>query len=188
MWTADTAVLDRAVRYRLCESGAAMSWRQVIDRWADAAFADWFGALLAGSSWPAFFWECPPVTAAALDARYEFVLTRSDGLARARPDPAPFSGQFRAGELAVGFPNLGRDAFLVAPCPGPATPHSAHLAAFVRGAGAAANRALWLEVSMAARAELDERPLWISTSGLGVYWVHVRLDRRPKYYTHAPYR
>jgi hypothetical protein len=36
--------------------------------------------------------------------------------------------------------------------------------------------------------ELDDRPLWVSTSGLGVSWLHLRFDRRPKYYTHAPYR
>lgn len=31
-------------------------------------------------------------------------------------------------------------------------------------------------------------PVWISTSGLGVPWLHVRIDDRPKYYQHAPYR
>ena len=31
-------------------------------------------------------------------------------------------------------------------------------------------------------------PLWVSTSGAGVYWLHLRLDSFPKYYTHAPYR
>lgn len=31
-------------------------------------------------------------------------------------------------------------------------------------------------------------PLWVSTSGLGVSWLHVRLDSRPKYYTYAPYK
>ena len=30
--------------------------------------------------------------------------------------------------------------------------------------------------------------LWVSTSGLGVYWLHVRLDSYPKYYQHAPYK
>ena len=29
---------------------------------------------------------------------------------------------------------------------------------------------------------------WISTAGLGVPWVHVRLDRRPKYYQYDRYR
>jgi hypothetical protein len=29
---------------------------------------------------------------------------------------------------------------------------------------------------------------WVSTSGLGVPWVHVRLDERPKYFQFGPYR
>jgi hypothetical protein len=31
------------------------------------------------------------------------------------------------------------------------------------------------------------RRFWISTSGLGVPWVHVRLDSYPKYYQYRPY-
>jgi hypothetical protein len=40
----------------------------------------------------------------------------------------------------------------------------------------------------AVAARLSARPLWLSTSGLGVAWLHVRLDSRPKYYSYAPYR
>jgi hypothetical protein len=31
-------------------------------------------------------------------------------------------------------------------------------------------------------------PVWLSTNGDGVSWLHVRIDERPKYYTHGPYR
>ena len=48
--------------------------------------------------------------------------------------------------------------------------------------------ALWRAVGDALRTRLGSRPTWVSTSGLGVSWLHVRLDRLPKYYTHAPYR
>ena len=33
-----------------------------------------------------------------------------------------------------------------------------------------------------------EETTWLSTSGLGVYWLHVRLDSYPKYYTYRPYK
>jgi hypothetical protein len=39
--------------------------------------------------------------------------------------------------------------------------------------------------------KLKERPtekIWMSTCGTGVYWLHLRLDSKPKYYTYAPYR
>ena len=32
------------------------------------------------------------------------------------------------------------------------------------------------------------RPVWLSTAGAGVSWLHVRLDDRPKYYGCGPYR
>jgi len=34
---------------------------------------------------------------------------------------------------------------------------------------------------------LADTPLWLSTAGLGVSWLHVRLDTRPKYYRHRVY-
>ena len=33
----------------------------------------------------------------------------------------------------------------------------------------------------------DHKKLWLSTSGLGVKWVHVRIDSSPKYYNWEPY-
>ncbi|MFO1021395.1 MAG: hypothetical protein U0903_11970 [Planctomycetales bacterium] len=32
------------------------------------------------------------------------------------------------------------------------------------------------------------KPVWLSTAGAGVPWLHVHLDDQPKYYSHAPYR
>lgn len=29
--------------------------------------------------------------------------------------------------------------------------------------------------------------LWLITAGMGVFWLHLRLDSRPKYYSHRPY-
>jgi hypothetical protein len=31
------------------------------------------------------------------------------------------------------------------------------------------------------------QPIWLSTAGMGVAWLHIRLDERPKYYSHKPY-
>ena len=91
----------------------------------------------------------------------------------------------------VVFENLGRDAVLVAPRPGVDGERCAHLVAFLRTAGSSRRQALWQATARAAREQLVTRPtqpLWLSTSGLGVPWLHIRLDVRPKYYTHAPFR
>lgn len=85
---------------------------------------------------------------------------------------------------------ISRDATLVCPCQGTDVPDAAyaHIAAFVRTAPRMQNHALWSAVGAALEAELvkqSPRPVWVSTSGLGVAWLHVRLDSAPKYYTDA---
>ncbi|CAN0293856.1 unnamed protein product, partial [Ectocarpus fasciculatus] len=77
----------------------------------------------------------------------------------------------------VSFRNLRRDARLVVPCRGgqqqPGANY-AHLAAFVRTAPRAQVVKFFgavgegLEDEIASR--VDEKPVWLSTSGLGVYW------------------
>ena len=92
------------------------------------------------------------------------------------------------GDGVVAFDNLGGDATLVVPCPLASPDAYAHLAAFVRKAPAPQVHALFRRVAEESLARLSARPLWLSTAGMGVYWLHVRLDARPKYYRHAPYK
>ena len=63
-----------------------------------------------------------------------------------------------------------------------------HLAAFVREAPEPQRHALWQALAAAMMQRVGERPVWLSTAGAGVPWLHVRLDDRPKYYGFAPYR
>ena len=47
----------------------------------------------------------------------------------------------------------------------------------------------WSLVGETALRNLNEREkMWCSTSGLGVPWLHVRFDSRPKYYHFAEYK
>ena len=130
------------------------------------------------------------MTTTAVGREFEFVLLDAPGLDRA-PDADAFAEQFRAAGKdahAVAFPNLGNDALLVVPCPaGPATAY-VHLASFVRHAPEAQVHELWRVVAAATQSRLGPRPTWLSTAGMGVSWLHVRLDSRPKYYGFAPYR
>ena len=64
----------------------------------------------------------------------------------------------------------------------------AHLAAFVRGAPAQQRHVLWQRVADAMMRRLSGQPVWLSTAGAGVSWLHVRLDDRPKYYSFSEYR
>ncbi len=139
----------------------------------------------------AAFWECAPTRGAA-DQPWQCVLVDAPALARLRADPAAFADHLHDGEDTPEvrtFDNLGGDAVLVAPCRD-AGLDAPHLLAFLRSAEPLQAHALWQAVGRAALAWRAERPdpLWLSTSGLGVPWLHVRLDVRPKYYTHGPFR
>jgi hypothetical protein len=106
------------------------------------------------------------------------------------PDPTPFRAHLDGAEPGdvIAFENLGRDALLIVPRPlGPPTCY-AHLASFVRCAPAAQQIALWQAVGRAVRERIGPRPFWLSTAGMGVSWLHVRLDQRPKYYRFQEYK
>ena len=165
------------------------TYAEVVELWRDdAGFRRFFRSTLTESPFDAYFWETPPVTRATIDEPFEFVLVESSALARMRPEPDAFAEHFDGADDVADFPNLGGDAHLVAPSPRAPLDAYPHLAAFARHAPEAQQDALWQRVGACLRERIGERPIWLSTAGLGVGWVHVRLDSRPKYYSFDAYR
>ncbi len=170
-------------------SGAALSFGEVLRDWAASEpfrrhWLDWLRALPLD----ACVWECPAVTAANLSRSFECVFLESPSLAGMRPEPEVFAEHFRPDRNVVTFRNLGGDAVLVAPCPAGGGRDFSHLAQFVRSAAPEQQDALWQSVGEAMSARVSGDPVWLSTAGHGVAWLHVRLDSQPKYYRHDPYR
>lgn len=175
----------------LLGDGRPLTYAEVIDGWRqEDRFCAFFSDLLQAAPFPACFWETPPVTAATVGQVFQCVQIDSPALARMAAEPAAFADHFTAapGAAVVAFENLGRDAWLVVPSPPSEGEGYPHLAAFLRSAPAAQKKALWRTTGETLARLLSDRPRWVSTSGLGVAWLHVRLDTRPKYYVFAPYR
>ena len=169
-----------------------MSWSDVVDRWQnDSSFRSFFISVLADAPFPAYFWETPPVTRTTIDRPFEFVLVDSQSLAGVHSDQQAFANHFanaQPGESVIEFANLGGDATLVVPCPsGPVSAYS-QLSTFARQAPDDQQHQLWSMVGEALERRLGAQAVWLNTSGLGIYWLHIRLDSSPKYYTHEPYR
>ena len=183
------ARLDPATeRWQLVEAdGSVLAFDDVVARWrsSEAFRASWSDGF-RDVPFAAYCWECPPVTRATLGRAFECVIVDSPMLARTAAEPDAFREHFGPERDVVAFDSLGRDARLVAPCPA-GRGDFAHLSGFLATASPGHVSALWQAVGDAVTARVGASPLWLSTAGLGVAWLHVRLDSRPKYYRHRPY-
>ena len=192
MWKAKSETLSKSVsRTVLLTDGVPLRYEQVILLWRDdESFCEFLSTTLAASPFEAYFWETPPITRATWGRPFEFVLVESGDLSGIQADPNPFQKKFDTNDspdYVVSFMNLGGDAMLVAPCPAAELSAYPHMAAFVRKAPRAQQNAFWRMVGEKLDSELGTELIWLSTAGLGVSWLHVRLDSRPKYYQHLPY-
>jgi hypothetical protein len=192
MWTSQSEQLTelRGLRFSIQLNEKPATFADVLRGWqTDPTFRSMFNSLLADVSFSAFRWETPPVTVETVTHPFEFVLLDSPGLAR-RPDLDAFAEHFggASGAGVVEFLNLGGDAVLIVPTPRTESSAYGHLAAFVREAPEPQRHALWQLTGEAMMRRLGPKPVWLSTAGAGVSWLHVRLDDRPKYYGFAPYR
>ena len=82
---------------------------------------------------------------------------------------------------------------LVSPCP----PQNrlddskyVHLAKFMREGPPEKIEDIWKKAAedLLQRLRTSSSPWWLSTSGDGVAWLHIRIDPRPIYYLHSDYR
>jgi hypothetical protein len=191
MWIARSERLldSHGFRFALERNDGPATFAEVVEAWQkDAAFRSQFNNLLANVPYTAFRWETPSVASGMEMKPFEFVVLDSPGLVR-RPDRIAFAEYFPRAEAGVTvFPNLGGDAIMVVPCPIGNDTAYGHLAAFVRQAPEEQRHALWQAVGKAMVNRIGPQPVWLSTAGAGVSWLHVRLDDRPKYYGFDPYR
>lgn len=192
-WTAATEELGATTqRIRILVDGVPASYAAVLDGLSDREeLRCLFLASLRDSGPAAFFWETPPVTSATVQQIFECVVIAAPSLGRTGADPSSFREHLAdvpPERGVVCFPSLRGDALLVVPAPRAEPDVYAHLASFVRGAPANQQHELLEAVAAAMRGRIGPEPTWLSTAGLGVPWLHVRLDSTPKYYRFDAYR
>lgn len=174
--------------------------------------------IISSSSYASVLFETPGACwNSSGEDRFEFALVNEPALRRFaenNPDRYSFAEHFDAcrkkerrawfaprkkseEDVVCSFANLGGDALLVAPLPtkNADDSHYSHLAIFSREAPRGQVAAFW---RLGARRYLErlrrnhERDpnvrTWFSTNGMGVSWLHLRLDGRPKYYSYGPFK
>ena len=155
----------------------------------DKEFVGYIIEILKQSSYQSFFWENSPVESSSY---YEFVLINAPSLLNARPNPGPFNefiALLKGTNEVTFFPNIGKDAYLVVPAQNGPENYYTHIGNFVRNAPIEQVYELFRMVGYAGSSLIQSYPkFWISTSGLGVSWLHVRNDLSPKYYSYHNYK
>lgn len=187
----ETIEADRVMRYSLSCDGSRLTYGAVLDLWEnDMTFREFFTRVLAGSPFEAYRWETPVLSVKGIDREFGFVLIDASEFASREPDPHPFAAYFTSNDAHHGvvvFENLSGDATLAVPSPRTVLDAYGHLASFVREAPEVQIQELWKAIGATAKRLLGDAPVWISTAGDGVAWLHVRFDSVPKYYCYAPY-
>lgn len=190
MWNVRTGKceLDDGRRYVVQRETSPVTFAEAITLLRDdKTFRTFLTETLAAAPYSAFRWETPGITTKTASKPFEFVVSDSPELSR-RADRKAFAEYFRDASVeAVSFANLGGDAVLVVPTPQGEPQSYGHLAPFVRSAPTSQQHELWRLVGEEMTKRLSDKPVWLSTAGAGVAWLHVRLDDRPKYYGYTPY-
>lgn len=186
--TRAASISDEVLRYQCLLEQEKMSVGAFIEALINStSFREALSTALSECPFPAFFFELPPVTVNDLFRPFEFVLVNSRILPQIQANPKAFAEHFSQENAVVSFPNLGGDAQLIVPCPlGDAD--YAQLASFLRSAPAQQLEEFWQLVGKTYQNTIGSQPKWLSTAGLGVSWLHLRIDSRPKYYRHQPYK
>jgi len=183
---------DRVTRYSIRCDGRLLSFADVLNLWqSDADFRDYFTKLLALSPFPAYRWETSVLTKSSASQTFQFVLLNCPGFCLQATDQNAFRSFYTDDDADCGivsFANLSGDATLIVPSPRTSIDAYGHLAAFVRLAPKPQLDAFWRVVSTSFKTQIGDKPLWLSTAGGGVAWLHVRIDSQPKYYGFLPYK
>lgn len=186
----ESTPLGRGTKYVLSMGGSPMTYGLALDLLErEHGFRKVLTSLLAESEYSAFRWETPPISKTTLGRPFEFVVVNDPYLER-NPEPDVFGPYFATTDehiTVLPVPNLGKTATMVVPKKLVGLYSYTHLAAFVREAPRAQVHALWQCVASTAKSLLSTEPIWISTAGGGVSWLHVRIERSPKYDSHRPY-
>jgi hypothetical protein len=188
----ETLLTGAATRYRVLTDGSRLSYGEAIDLLRiDVDFRLFLTEQLKQSEYSAFRWEAPSIETNTRSRDFEFVLLDDPSFTKRKTDTEAYKSYFAPTHDEngiVSFANLSGDATLIVPSPRTTEDAYGHFASFLRKAPLLQIDAMWKKIGDVVLGTISDRPLWLSTAGGGVAWLHVRLDSTPKYYGYAPYR
>jgi len=154
----------------------------------------------------AYFWECPPVSKKTINKPFEFVVTKSDALTDIKQqDYSAYEEYLNKEEnyfnYGCSFLVLDQDeGKLIIPtlCYSRTETEEGikteiedyrNISEFVYHSPYSQSSEFWSEVGRVLEEELNKGGVrWLSTYGLEVHYLSVRIDKQPKYYQHEEYK
>ncbi|RHZ37251.1 DUF6940 family protein [endosymbiont GvMRE of Glomus versiforme] len=140
----------------------------------------------------AYFWECLPISKDTLNRPFEFVVIKNEKLNNINQNYSSFKEYIDKNEKSF---ISRRGATLIIPLPEKNKDNEEldykNLASFIQNVpdNSEQQKTLWQEVARQLETNLeDKNPRWLSAHGLGVPYLHVRIDKQPIYYSWSEYK
>ncbi|MGK0388424.1 MAG: hypothetical protein ACI94Y_001153 [Maribacter sp.] len=181
---------EQGARIRIEQKNKLLTFREVFNYWQTSTnFIEFYIDSLIALNYDEFFWEHPALKEEYLDKSYEFIVQKSISFSKRNVDENAFSNYINSDKQVAVFDNLGRNAKLIVPTKKIPIDTYKHMGNFIRNAEKIQIIEQFNQLSKAILSEVGAgRLIWVSTAGLGVIWLHMRLDSRPKYYRTNSYK
>jgi len=172
------------------------SWKDVFEIYNNELFIDSIIKILSETNrFNEYYIEFNPTTFNQINViLFEFVLIRTGGF-RINADIVTFGSDLlntNSNEI-IWFPNPSNTSLLITPCYNHLYPINdyIHIGKFMRSQNYLQKKNLIIKMFELYLKELAKQPnlkLWLSTHGKGVAWLHIRIDKTPKYISWIPYK
>lgn len=181
---------ENTVRFRLKNGEQNLTFEEVFESWeSNPKFVAFYKDELIKLNFEAFYWEHPAMKKEFLGKKYECILQRSRPLEHLPINESAFKDYIHLNAQATDFMNLGKNARLVVPTKRTDKEIYNHMSKFIRLAEQEQIIEVFKRVGKSILEEIESQKLiWLNTAGLGVIWLHIRMDTRPKYYKTTRYK
>ncbi|EDM25266.1 hypothetical protein LNTAR_24843 [Lentisphaera araneosa HTCC2155] len=175
--------------YKVMNFGKALNYKLFFQKLkSDINFRTIFIEVLQKSNFRSYRFETPVVNSSSNDKPFEFVLVNSPELSNSQ-DELPFHEHMNMNkEKVISFLNLSKTSQLIIPNKVSSQDIHSHIANFVRKGPLNQIHELFKIVGNTVLNSIGSSNIWISTAGGGVDWLHIRIDKSPKYYRYKKYK
>ncbi len=181
---------ENSVHFSIKNGAGYLTFEEVFNLWETSdEFILFYREKLLGMNFPAFYWEHPAVNEELLGKKYECIVQRSKPLETLPINENAFRSFIHNDQGVADFMNLGKDARLVIPTKKTDKEIYNHMSKFLEFGDNEQIIAVFRRIGSVVLEEIQKQKLiWLNTAGLGIIWLHVRMDTRPKYYKTSRYR